>query len=136
VCAEASAVLRAVAADFFFNFWYLEIRSVNRIRHVPRCVHYHAQGIRLEKVLEFLCRKWEHSNGSEKLFSWLATEDIFMKNEFLLRHSIGHFSWEPSCEQLQELIVVHSSVPITLSTQLNGTVATETMDVIEASFAV
>jgi hypothetical protein len=40
VNAEASTVLRAVAADFFFNCWCLEIPSDNRIRHVPRCVHY------------------------------------------------------------------------------------------------
>jgi hypothetical protein len=39
VCAEASAVLRAVAADLF-NCWYLEVPSDNRIGHVPRCVHY------------------------------------------------------------------------------------------------
>jgi hypothetical protein len=38
MCAEASTVLRAVAADFFFNCWYLEIPSDNRIRHVPRYV--------------------------------------------------------------------------------------------------
>jgi hypothetical protein len=42
--AEASTVLRAVAADFFCNCWYLEIPSDNRIRHIPRCVQYHAQG--------------------------------------------------------------------------------------------
>jgi hypothetical protein len=39
---------RAVAADFFFICWCLEIPSTNRIRHVPRCVHYHVQGLRLE----------------------------------------------------------------------------------------
>jgi hypothetical protein len=44
MCAEASTVLRAVAADFFFNCWYLEIPSDNRIRHMPRCVHQHAEG--------------------------------------------------------------------------------------------
>jgi hypothetical protein len=38
MCAEASTVLRAVAADFFFNCWYFEIPSVNRIRHIPGCV--------------------------------------------------------------------------------------------------
>jgi hypothetical protein len=27
MCAEASTILRAVAADFFFNRWYLEIPS-------------------------------------------------------------------------------------------------------------
>jgi hypothetical protein len=48
MCAEASAVLRAVAADFFFNCLYLEIPSDNRIRHIPRCVHCHEQGFRLE----------------------------------------------------------------------------------------
>jgi hypothetical protein len=36
VLAEASAVLRAVAADFFFNCWYLEIPSDNRIRHITK----------------------------------------------------------------------------------------------------
>jgi hypothetical protein len=48
MCAEASTVLRAVAADFFCNCWCLEIPSDNRIWHIPKCVHYHAQGFRLE----------------------------------------------------------------------------------------
>jgi hypothetical protein len=43
MCAEASAVLRAVAADSFFNCWYLEIPSDNRIRYIPRCVHCNAK---------------------------------------------------------------------------------------------
>jgi hypothetical protein len=51
--AEANTVLRAVAANFFFNCWYLEIPSDNCIRHVPRCVHYHAQGFRLETFQNF-----------------------------------------------------------------------------------
>jgi hypothetical protein len=33
--AEASTVLRAVAEDFFFNCWCVEIPSDNRIRHIP-----------------------------------------------------------------------------------------------------
>jgi hypothetical protein len=33
MCAEASTILRAVAADFFFNCWYLEIPPDNHIRH-------------------------------------------------------------------------------------------------------
>jgi hypothetical protein len=53
VYAEASAILRAVATDFFFNFSYLEIPSDNRIRHLPRCVHYHVQGLQLETVQNF-----------------------------------------------------------------------------------
>jgi hypothetical protein len=48
MCAEASTILRAVAADFFFNCWYLGIPSDKRIQHIPRCVHYHVQGFRLE----------------------------------------------------------------------------------------
>jgi hypothetical protein len=53
MCAEASTVLRAVEADFLFNCWYLEIPSDNRIRHIPRSVHYHAQGFRLETFQTF-----------------------------------------------------------------------------------
>jgi hypothetical protein len=53
MCAQASTVLRAVAADFFFICWCLEIPSLNRIRHVPRCVHYHAQSFRLEPFPDF-----------------------------------------------------------------------------------
>jgi hypothetical protein len=60
MCAEASTVLRAVASDFFFNCWYLGIPSDNRIRHISRCVHYHAQGfLSIGNVLEFLCWKWK-----------------------------------------------------------------------------
>jgi hypothetical protein len=43
MCAEASTVLRAIAADFFFNCWYLEIPSDNRIRHIPWCFHCHVK---------------------------------------------------------------------------------------------
>jgi hypothetical protein len=53
MCAEASTVLGAVAADFFFNCWYLEIPSDNRIQHILRRVHYHAQGFRLETFKDF-----------------------------------------------------------------------------------
>jgi hypothetical protein len=51
--AEASTVLRAVVADFFFNCWYLEIPLDNRIRHVPKCVHNRAQSFRLETFWNF-----------------------------------------------------------------------------------
>jgi hypothetical protein len=53
VCAGASTVLRAVEAHFCFNCWYLEILSDNHIRHVPRCVHYHVQGLQLETFQNF-----------------------------------------------------------------------------------
>jgi hypothetical protein len=48
MCAEASTILRVLAADFFFNSWYLETPSDNRIRHISMCVHYHVQGFQLE----------------------------------------------------------------------------------------
>jgi hypothetical protein len=54
MCAEASTILRAVAADFFFNCWYLESPLDNHIHtKVSRCVHYHAQGLRLEAFQNF-----------------------------------------------------------------------------------
>jgi hypothetical protein len=48
VCAEASIILRTVAADFFFNCLCLKIPLDDHIRYVPRCVRYHAQSFRLE----------------------------------------------------------------------------------------
>jgi hypothetical protein len=39
--------------DLFFNCWYLEVPSDNHVRHVPRCVHYHAQGLQLEMFQNF-----------------------------------------------------------------------------------
>jgi hypothetical protein len=53
VCTEAGTVLGTVAADFFSNCSYSEIPLDNRIRHVPRCVHYHARGFRLETFWNF-----------------------------------------------------------------------------------
>jgi hypothetical protein len=66
MCAEASTALRAVAADFFFNCWYLEIPSDNRIRHITRCVHYHRKACSRISMLEveavpqscILCPDW------------------------------------------------------------------------------
>jgi hypothetical protein len=39
MCTEAGTLATTVELDFFFNCWYLEIPSDNRIRHVPRCVN-------------------------------------------------------------------------------------------------
>jgi hypothetical protein len=50
VHAETTTVLRAVAVDFVFNFWCLEILSDNSIRHVPMCDHYHAKSFSLEAL--------------------------------------------------------------------------------------
>jgi hypothetical protein len=54
VCTEAGTVLRAVAADFFFNCWYSEIPSDNRIRQVPRCVHCHVQSFGMDSIIPML----------------------------------------------------------------------------------
>jgi hypothetical protein len=51
--AEASNILRAVAADFYFNCWYLEISSDDHSWHVPSCVRYNVQGLRLETLQNF-----------------------------------------------------------------------------------
>jgi hypothetical protein len=56
MCAEASTVLRAVAADFFFNCWCLVIPAGNHIRYEPRCDHYQAQIFRLEASYAFWLR--------------------------------------------------------------------------------
>jgi hypothetical protein len=44
-------MLRTVVADFFFNCWYLEMD--NHILDIPWCIHYHAQGFRLESLQNF-----------------------------------------------------------------------------------
>jgi hypothetical protein len=50
--AEALAVMVAVTADFVFKRWDLEILPHYRIRHVPWCVRYRAQSLRLEAFEE------------------------------------------------------------------------------------
>jgi hypothetical protein len=87
MCPEASTVLRTVAVDFFFNWWYLEIPSDNRIRHVPRCVHCHAQGFRLETFYDFYV--WSGSRTPE-LYSvspdWFEIFFIWEKYAELITH--------------------------------------------------
>jgi hypothetical protein len=60
MCAEASTVLRTVAADFYFNCWYVEIPSGNRIRHIPRCVHLLVQSV--EQYLQTQFRSSQKTN--------------------------------------------------------------------------
>jgi hypothetical protein len=48
MCAEAGAILVAVAADFFFDGSHLEVSMDVIIRHMPRCVDDYAQGLRLK----------------------------------------------------------------------------------------
>jgi hypothetical protein len=53
VCTEASTVVRAVAADLFFNCWCLEIPSENHIRHEPKRAHHRPQSFQLEAFYDF-----------------------------------------------------------------------------------
>jgi hypothetical protein len=48
VCGEASAVMGAAVAYCFLNWWSLKVAPDKSVRHIPRCVDYHAQGFRLE----------------------------------------------------------------------------------------
>jgi hypothetical protein len=77
MCAEESTVLEAVAVDFFFNCWYLEI---------PRCVHYHAGSFRLrismfeEEAVPQSCIPYVHIGLSIVLYtsSLLLVESFYL----------------------------------------------------------
>jgi hypothetical protein len=77
MCAEASTVLRAVAVDFFFNCWYLEIPSDNHVRHIRRCVHYHAQGLELNV--------YRHSVGSSTFHNLIGLHGLFYRDSFTVK---------------------------------------------------
>jgi hypothetical protein len=51
--AESSTIVRAVAADFFFDCWAVQVPSDGGIRDIPGGVHHHAQGLRLESFQDF-----------------------------------------------------------------------------------
>jgi hypothetical protein len=53
MCVETSTVVRAVAADFFFDCGDVEIPANESIRNMPGGVHYHAQDLRLESFEDF-----------------------------------------------------------------------------------
>jgi hypothetical protein len=53
VCGEATAVLRADAADFLFNGCQLEVLTDECVPHISGCVDDHAQGLRL-KAFQYL----------------------------------------------------------------------------------
>jgi hypothetical protein len=99
MCAEVSTVLRAVAADFFFNCWCSEIPSDNRIRHIPRCVHYLVQGFRLNMFHNFSLRRGMPlytaafvvgvlSSGAKYVRNWWDHETIKMN----CLHKLGWIS--------------------------------------------
>jgi hypothetical protein len=51
--AEASTIVRAEVADFFWDCWAVKIPSDERAGAVPGGVHYHVQGLGLESFLDF-----------------------------------------------------------------------------------
>jgi hypothetical protein len=53
----------AVTAGFMFNRWDLEILPYYRIRHIPWCVRYHAQSLRLEAFEYFYVGRECDSSG-------------------------------------------------------------------------
>jgi hypothetical protein len=60
------AVMVAVTADFMFNHWDLEILPYYCIGHIPWCVRYHAQSLRLEVFKYFYDGR---GCGSPELYS-------------------------------------------------------------------
>jgi hypothetical protein len=80
---EALVVTVAVTADFMFNRLDLETIPYYRIRHIPWCVHYHAQSLRLE-VFEYFYV--ERGCGSPELYfvgtDWF--ECSFIDEEFVV----------------------------------------------------
>jgi hypothetical protein len=81
VLAAALAVIVTVTAYFVFNRWDLEILPYYRIRHIPWCVRYHTQRLRLEAFEYFYVG---HVCGSPELYSvgpdWF--EYSFVDEEF------------------------------------------------------
>jgi hypothetical protein len=51
--AEASTIVIAEAADFFWDCWAVKIPSDERVGDVPGSVYYHAQGLGLEYFQDF-----------------------------------------------------------------------------------
>jgi hypothetical protein len=53
MCGEVSTIVRAVAADFFFDCGDVEVPPNESIRNIPWGVYYHAQGLQLESFEDF-----------------------------------------------------------------------------------
>jgi hypothetical protein len=99
MCAEASTVLRAVAGDFFFNCWYLEILSDNRIRHIPTCVHYLAQGFRLETYFS----PCENLTEATELLNWTKIRGLSPRTPQTLCVLCLH--WSLQCVTRRQCVV-------------------------------
>jgi hypothetical protein len=82
VPAEALAIMVAVMADFVFNRWDLEILPYYPIRHIPWCVCYHAQSLRLEEFEYFYvgrgCRSTELYSVGPDWFQYSFVDKEFV----------------------------------------------------------
>jgi hypothetical protein len=91
VYAEVLAVMVAVTADFVFNRWDLEILPYYRIRHIPWCVRYHAQSLRLE-AFQYFYEYIGCACGSPELYSvgpdWF--EYSFVDVEFVVYRELDN----------------------------------------------
>jgi hypothetical protein len=94
MCVEAVPVLGAESVDFPFNWCDLKILSEDRIRHVPRCIGYHAQDFPLEHVQ----MKWNEILGdTQKNSIWIplgfllcnAKPAVYEREERFTKKSVG-----------------------------------------------
>jgi hypothetical protein len=80
---KALVVLIAITAEFVLNRWNLEILLYYRIRHLPWCVRYHVQSLRVEVFEDFYVGC---GCGSPELYSvgrdWF--EYSFIDEEFVV----------------------------------------------------
>jgi hypothetical protein len=111
MCTEVSTILRAVAADFFFNCWCLEIPSDNRIRHVPRCVHYHEESFALKVFQNFYVGREANIEQNWNLIPCRDTVQTGRAQRSLAtQHNVSaptlqHCSWTANTGQEQDGIV-------------------------------
>jgi hypothetical protein len=84
----------AVTADFMFNRWDLAILPYYHIRHIPWCIHYHAQSLRLEAFEYFYVGRGCYS---PELYSvgpdWFQYD--FVDEEFVVYRGFVFVSEEP-----------------------------------------
>jgi hypothetical protein len=111
VHAEALTVMVAVTAYFMFNRWDLEILLYYHILHIPWCIRYHVQSLRLETFENFYvacgcgCGSpelysvgpdwYEYSFVDEELF--IENFDLGPSNQYILVRAV------PSCFHLVKI---------------------------------
>jgi hypothetical protein len=69
MCAEASTIRRAEAANFVFDCSAVEVPSDECVRDIPGGVHNHAQGLRLESFQDFNVGGGSDTNNGMKFLA-------------------------------------------------------------------